>query len=70
MLVAGLVISTSMQSHTSKETSHSAEMNACQNDEFQIQGPLYKKLQVKSISEHQDHVELKENVAYRPTIAK
>ena len=59
-----------MQSHTSKETSNSAEMNACQNDEFQIQGPLYEELQVKFISEHQDHVELRENVAYRPIIAK
>ena len=58
------------QSRARKATSDSAEMNACQNDEFQIQGPLYEELQVKSISEHQDHVELRENVAYRPIIAK
>ena len=59
------------QSRTSKATSLSAEMNTCQNDDFQIQGPLYEQLQVNSIiSEHQDHVELTENVAYGPIIAK
>ena len=46
-------------------------MNTCQNDEFHIQGPLCEQLQVNPIiSEHQDHIELKENVAYGPIIAK
>ena len=58
------------QSHARKATSGSAEMNSCQNDESQIPGPLYEELQVKSAPEHQDHVELKVNVAYGPIIAK
>ena len=62
----------SKQSHTSKVTSDPAEKSACHNERAllsQIQGPLYEELQPKSTPEHQDFVELKENVAYGP-IAK
>ena len=58
------------QSRARKATSDSAEINTCQNDESQIQGPLYEELQMKSAPERQDQVELKENVAYGPIIAK
>ena len=60
------------QSHTSKATSDPAEKNAPRNEQSQLSqtpGPLYKELQPKSILEHQDLVELKENIAYGP-IAK
>ena len=34
----------------------------------QTSGPLYEELQLKSTLEHQDLVELKENVAYGPIV--
>ena len=71
MPVAGLVINTSMQSHTRKATSYlSVEENTGPNEGSQlpqIPGPLYEELS-RSTSEHQDLVELKENVAYGPII--
>ena len=60
------------QSHTSKATSDPAEKNASCNEQSQLPqtpGPLYEELQPKSTLEHQDLVELKENIAYGP-IAK
>ena len=49
-----------------------AEKNAGRKEQSQLPqspGPLYEELQLKSSLEHQDLVELKENVAYGP-IAK
>ena len=61
------------QLHTSKATSADpAEKSACHNERAllsQTQGSLYEELQPKSTPEHQDLVELKENIAYGP-IAK
>ena len=62
----------SKQSHTTIATSYSAEKSASHNEQSQLPqtpGPLYEELQPKSTPEHQDLVELKENVAYGP-IAK
>ena len=56
----------------SKAMSNPAEKNAGRNEQSrlpQTPGPLYKELQPESTLEHEDLVELKENVAYRP-IAK
>ena len=60
------------KSHTSKATSDPAEKNAGHNEQPQLAqtpGPLYEELQPKSSLEHEDLVELKDNVAYGP-IAK
>ena len=60
------------QSRTSKATSDPAEKNASCNEQSKLSqtpGPLYEELQPKSILEHQDLVELNDNVAYGP-IAK
>ena len=60
------------QSHTSKTTSDPTENNTSRNKQSQLPqtpGPLYEELQLKSTLEHEDLVELEENVAYRP-IAK
>ena len=60
------------QSHASKATSDPAEKNTCHSEQSrlpQTPGPLYEELQPKSTLEHEDLVELKENVAYGP-IAK
>ena len=49
-----------------------AEKNAGRNEQSQLPqtpGPLYEELQPESTLKHEDLVELKENVAYRP-IAK
>ena len=60
------------QSRASKAISDSAEKNTChlqgteQSQLPQNPGPLYEELQ----QEHQDLVELKENVAYGPIIAR
>ena len=58
------------QSRTRKAISDSTEEdNSCHNEgseHSQTPGPLYKELQQKSIPEHQDLLELKENVAYAP----
>ena len=59
------------QSRTRKAASDSSveENNPCHNEGSQLpqtSGPLYEELQQKSIPEHQDLVELKENVAYGP----
>ena len=54
------------QSHTSKATSDPAKKNATHNEQYQLSqttGPLYEELQLESTLEHQDLVELKENVA-------
>ena len=61
------------QSHASKATIiiDSAEENTCHMEQFQVPqtpGPLYEEL-LRSSPEHQDLVELNENVAYGP-IAK
>ena len=40
------------QSHARKTTSHSSEVNTCQNDKSQTPGPLYEELQVKSAPEY------------------
>ena len=60
------------QSRTSKVTSHSAEKNTytCHMEQSQTPAPLYEELHQKSALEHQDLVELKENVAYGPIIAR
>ena len=63
------------QSCTSKATSDPADKNSCHNEGAQLPqspGPLYEELlsQVKSTSEHEDLVDLIENVAYGPIIAK
>ena len=46
------------------------EENTCHNNigsqHPQTPGPLYEELQLKSTTEHQNLVELKENVAYGP----
>ena len=42
--------------------------NSCHNEGSQTPGPLYEELQQRSTPEHQDLVELKENVAYGPII--
>ena len=54
------------QLHTSKEKSRHDEGS----QQPQTPGPLYEELQQKSTLEHQDLVELKENVAYGPIIAR
>ena len=60
------------QSRTRKATSDSsAEENTGPNEGSQLPptpGPLYEELQQRSTPEHQDLVELKENVAYGPII--
>ena len=61
------------QSHTRKaESDSSADENNSRHNEgshvAQPLGPLYEELQPKSTQEHQDLVELKENVAYGPII--
>ena len=61
------------QSHTRKAASDSSveENNLCHNEGSQLPqtpGPLYEELQQKSTPEHQDLVELKENVAYGPIV--
>ena len=63
------------QSRTSKATSDSVEKNTytChmeQSQQPQTPGPLYEELHQESALEHQDLVELKENVAYGPIIAR
>ena len=68
MLVADLVRNTCKQSRTRKSTS--AE-NTGPSEGSQLPptpGPLYEELQQRSTPEHQDLVELKENVAYGPII--
>ena len=60
------------QSHASKATSDPAKKNAGRNEQSQLPqtpGPLYEELQLESTLEHQNLIELKENVAYGP-IAK
>jgi hypothetical protein len=63
------------QTNTSKTTSDSSEENNSCHNEFegsqlpQTPGPLYEEV-LKSTPEHQDLVELKENIAYGPIIAK
>ena len=57
------------QPRTSKAMSDPAEKNAGHNEQSQLPqtpGPLYEELQPKSSLEHEDLVELKENVAYGP----
>ena len=54
------------QLHTSKEKSRHDEGS----QQPQTPGPLYEELQQKSTLEHQDLVELNENVAYGPIIAR
>ena len=57
------------QSRTRKAASDSSadhEENSCHS----AAGTLYEELQQKSTQEHQDLVELKENVAYGPIIVK
>ena len=59
------------QSRTRKAASDSS--NTGPNEGSQLPptpGPLYEELQQRSTPEHQDLVELKENVAYRPIIVK
>ena len=60
------------QSRTSKAASDSSvEENTGPNEGSQLPptpGPLYEELQQRSIPEHQDLVELKENVAYGPIV--
>ena len=61
------------QSRTRKTASDSSaeENNPCHNEGSQLPptpGPLYEELQQRSTPEHQDLVELKENVAYGPII--
>ena len=60
------------QSCTSRATSNSsAEENTGPNEGSQLPptpGPLYEELQQRSTPEHQDLVELKENVAYGPIV--
>ena len=62
------------QSRTRKATSDSAEDNNLRHIEgsehSQTPGPLYEELQQRSTSDHQDMVELNENVAYGPTSAE
>ena len=63
------------QSRTSNASDSSVEeSNPHQhNEESQLPqppGPLYEELRQRSIPEHQDLVELKENVAYGPIIVK
>ena len=64
------------QSHTSKAATDSSvdyDENTGPNEGSQLPptpGPLYEELQQRSTPEHQDLVELKENVAYRPIIIK
>ena len=60
------------QSHTSKTTIiiDSAEENTCHVEQSQVPqtpGPLYEEL-LRSTPEHQDLVELNENVAYGPIV--
>ena len=60
------------QSCTSKAMSDPVEKNSCNNEGSQFPqtpGPLYEELQMKSTMEHEDLVDLNENVAYGP-IAK
>ena len=62
------------QSHASRATSDSVEKNSCNYKESQLPqtpGPLCEELQMKSTPEHDQLVDLKENinVAYGP-IAK
>ena len=60
------------QSHTRKATSNSSvEENTGPNEGSQLPptpGPRYEELQQRSTPEHQDLVELKENVAYGPIV--
>ena len=61
------------QTRASKATSDSVEKNTChmeQSQQPQTPGPLYEELHQESALEHQDLVELKENVAYGPIIAR
>ena len=58
------------QSRTRKATSKE-NINTGSNEGSQLQqtpGPLYEELQQRSTPEHQELVELKENVAYGPII--
>jgi hypothetical protein len=56
------------QSHTSKAEDDSNRRPKEGSHVPQIPGPLYEELQLKSTSDHQDPVELKENVAYGPIV--
>ena len=62
------------QSHSRKLTSNSSadnEENLGHNEGSQLPpapGPLYVELQQRSTPEHQDLVELKENIAYGPIV--
>ena len=60
------------QSHTRKVASDSSvEENTGPNEGSQLPptpGPLHEELQQRSTPEHQDLVELKENVAYGPIV--
>ena len=60
------------QSRTRKAISNSPEENNLRHIEgsehSQTPGPLYEELEQRSTSEHQDQVELKENVAYGPIV--
>ena len=60
------------QSRTRKAASESSvEENTGPNEGSQLPptpGPLYEELQQRSTPEHQDLVELKENVAYGPIV--
>ena len=56
-------------SHKHKQSCTSKAEDGKSNEGFQLPptpGPLYEELQQRSTPEHQDLVELKENVAYGP----
>ena len=59
-------------SRASKAASDSVEKNTytCHMEQSQTPGPLYEELHQESALEHQNLVELKENVAYGPIIAR
>ena len=74
-LSVGYACGLNKQSRTSKAPDSSVEENnphqhnkESQQLHPQTPGPLYEELQQRSTPEHQDLVELKENVAYGPIV--
>ena len=57
------------QKHKQSRTSKADDGKSNEGSQLpQTPGPLYEELQQRSIPEHQDLVELKENIAYGPIV--